>query len=96
MSGGSFNYAHFRVKAFVGSLSERMREDRDSSPELLDRLKLIALLSGYTGELMRETDLLYSGDTGENTFMSDTSRLISDIESIMTDYARGHVSVLDI
>jgi len=90
MSGGSFNYAHFRVEAFVESLSERIREDRDSSPELLDRLKLISRLSGYAGELMRETDLLYSGDTGENTFMSDTSRLLSDIKSIMTDDACRH------
>lgn len=71
MSGGSFDYAYGRVQTFAMDLQSRLDEHPDDywEPAVTAELRRIADLAGYVGRLMFETEWLYSGDTGEDTFL---------------------------
>ena len=79
MSGGSFDYAYQRAAQFAdelrNKLAEQGKQDRSGwtvtewPPEVSARLHEIADIAEQTGKLMKEVEWLYSGDTGDDTFM---------------------------
>jgi len=85
MSGGSFDYAYARMHDFVDDLRERLTQQGQVvdgwkigtwEPAVAVKLAEIAALVDYTAKLAREAEWLYSGDTGEDTFM----RRVQEIE----------------
>ena len=85
MSGGSFDYAYFHPQRFADDLRNRIvkRVDGDGdpvgqySPATISRLLKIALLAERASLLMKETEWLYSGDTGEDTFIDRVDEINS-------------------
>jgi hypothetical protein len=85
MSGGSFGYAHFRVEQFFEDLIHKLEtqgktdENGYYSPEwsieVARKLVEIAEIAEYTAEMMKEVELLYSGDTGEDTFLENVRKI---------------------
>lgn len=85
MSGGSFDYAYARMARFADELRNKLdaagREDRygysveQYAPEISQTLTDIANLAEYVGKLAKEAEWLYSGDTGEETFMERVRKI---------------------
>jgi len=70
MSGGSFDYAYFRAEQFAEELKDKLQNEKhDWSEATVRKLKEIAELVGNASVLMKEAEWLYSGDTGEQTFL---------------------------
>jgi hypothetical protein len=72
MSGGSFDYAWLRVGEFLLNLEERLERpeiEEDFKPETIAKLREIAETIHLASKLMREVGKLYSGDTGNETFL---------------------------
>jgi len=90
MSGGSFNFAYSRVNEFVETLQERLDNIEETneygeqpnkfSPEVIQMLREIEQTVRTTALVMKEVEWLYSGDTGEDTFVTN----VYDI--VLTDY----------
>jgi hypothetical protein len=81
MSGGSFDYAYYRTMQFADELETRLDEqgtDPDKSgwtrpiwsPEVASSLRKTVELANYVSKLMKEAEWLYSGDTGEETYLT--------------------------
>ena len=87
MSGGSFDYAYGRVNQFADELGVKIDEhDRKNEygetpyafePATLAKLREIEQLARRTAALMKEAEWLYSGDTGEDSFMDRVSKIES-------------------
>ena len=87
MSGGSFDYACYRVDQFADELGLRLDEfDKKDEwgyqpnkfePETLAKLREIEALARHTAKLMKEAEWLYSGDTSDDSFMMR----VTEIES---------------
>jgi hypothetical protein len=85
MSGGSFNYAYNKVVEFADDLEIKLdQHDKvneygetpyDFSPIILHKLREIEHIARHTANLMKEVEWLYSGDTGENTFLKRISEI---------------------
>ena len=70
MSGGSFEYAYHHVAEFAAQLEDYLDSDEGVfKPDVKDTLHGIVLIALRASRLMREVEWLYSGDTGEDTFM---------------------------
>lgn len=90
MSGGSFNYAYSRVEQFAEELRAKIAdngkendygEKREFSPETIALLQSIAEYSERTAKLMRAAELLYSGDTGEDSFSATVLGVCSELDA---------------
>lgn len=88
MSGGSFDYACYKTMQFADELRNKLDtqgKDTDGSgwtrpkwsSAVADKLNGIADMAEHVGFLMKEAEWLYSGDTGEETFLER----LRDIES---------------
>ena len=85
MSGGSFDYAYMRVLQFADDLAVRLDEfdkvdqwgDEPNNFEQAtrDKLAVIEANARYTAALMREAEWLYSGDTGDDSFMKRVAEI---------------------
>jgi hypothetical protein len=78
MSGGSFDYAYSRTAQFADELENRL--DTDSvddgpSPAAVARLRRLVADARRVSELMKEAEWLYSGDTGEDTFLKRAAEI---------------------
>ena len=90
MSGGSFDYAYCRVSQFADELKERLDnfdkvDEWDCkpnyfNPDVLAKLREIEEMAVLTSKLMKEAEWLYSGDTGEGTFMSRVTKILSGVD----------------
>lgn len=77
MSGGSFDYAYSRVEGFAGELADKLaRNDVEEDgwkygfePATVAKLREIEALARKAAALMKEAEWLYSGDTGDESFM---------------------------
>lgn len=77
MSGGSFDYAYSSVGDFADELSDKLsRNDVEEDGwkygfELatIAKLREIEAIARKTAALMKEAEWLYSGDTGDESFM---------------------------
>ena len=88
MSGGSFNYAYGTVDQFADELGVRLDEfDKADEfgdkrykfePETMSKLREIERLARYTARLMKEAEWLYSGDTGDASFMKRVGEIERD------------------
>jgi len=86
MSGGSFDYAFTRVNQFADELRIKLENRKkqneygevcyDYSDEVITELTNIKLAAFTLSDLMKEVEWLYSGDTGEETFL----RNVADIK----------------
>ncbi|UJS26295.1 hypothetical protein [Thiothrix winogradskyi] len=88
MSGGHFQYAYYHPGNFADEL--KMELDTADQPdeygelhyqyEPATRAKLleIANLAAHVSKLMREAEWLYSGDTGEDSFMKRVAKIEAD------------------
>jgi len=78
MSGGSFDYAYARMHDFADDLRDKLAEQGQVvdgwevgtwPAEVAVKLEEIAHIVDYAAKLAKEAEWLYSGDTGEETFM---------------------------
>lgn len=84
MSGGSFRYAYNHVEQFVEELHNKI-DDNDKpnewgdgfgfSPEVLVKLQEVVDIATLSAKLMKEVEWLYSGDTGEDTFLERVAKI---------------------
>lgn len=85
MSGGSFDYAYSRVDQFADNLGLRLDQHDtinewhsktyDFKPETREKLREIEHLARHVARFMREAEWLYSGDTGDATFMERVAEI---------------------
>ena len=88
MSGGSFNYAYSHASSFADELANKLNlfdkvndwgeKPNYFPPEVLAKLNEIKATVEHAAKIMREVEWLYSGDTGDETFM----RRINEIEAL--------------
>jgi hypothetical protein len=86
MSGGAFDYAYLKVEAFADDLGLRLDErnkvdqwggkpNEVRSDEAHAKLREIERLARHVARLMIEVEWLYSGDTGEESFMARVAEI---------------------
>ena len=85
MSGGSFDYTFHHVDDFADGLENRLEKKDDEyavfdstityTPKTIAKLKEIIKLSRKTAKLMKEVEWLFSGDTGDDTFMERVKKI---------------------
>jgi hypothetical protein len=84
MSGGSFDYAYRRMQDFANDLRCKLAEQGQVvdgwkigtwEPAVATKLAEIAALVDHAAKLAREAEWLYSGDTGEDTFMERVAKI---------------------
>lgn len=90
MRGGAFNYAYCRVNEFADDIGMRIDEEdavdefgdqpNKFSPAVLSSLRSIESLARLTAQLMREAELLYSGDTSEESFLERAAKIAEENE----------------
>ncbi len=84
MSGGSFDYKCFAISQFAEELKNKIdennREDEygyahNFSPRTIVALEKSQQLIERVGKIAKEVEWLYSGDTGEDTFLERMKRI---------------------
>ena len=106
MSGGSFDYACYKAMQFADELRNKLQEQgKDPSGEgwpnptwptdVACKLAEIAAFADYVGALMKEAEWLYSGDTGEDTFMCRVHDLESTRGVLRRRSPLTHDAILD-
>ena len=76
MSGGRFNYAYSRVQVFAEDLRQKLDADEEGFlPATVAKLAEIQRLAEKTAALMRAAEWLYSGDTGDESFMREVAQV---------------------
>jgi hypothetical protein len=78
MSGGHFDYAYWRADQFADQLDEELVKETEWTPEVLQKLQRIVQLTRITAACMKEAEWLYSGDTGEDTFLERVHKIEAD------------------
>lgn len=91
MSGGSFDYAYSKVLNFADRLQEEIERNNIPDPvynccqnfssNTVGFLKDIEVITRIVASLMKETEWLYSSDTGEDTFVREVVKLLDDLEA---------------
>lgn len=97
MSGGSFDYVYRRVIEFADKLDELIKgsqllgEGYKWSPEVTARLQQILNLAEETAAYMKETEWLFSGDIGEETFLKNVNEiaLTTEDKEVILDLKAG-------
>ena len=78
MSGGSFDYAYRRMMDFADDLRDMLSQQGQKKdgwvvgtwePAVAVKLEEISHIVDQAAKLAKEVEWLYSGDTGEETFM---------------------------
>jgi hypothetical protein len=78
MSGGSFDYAYRHMVEFAEELRDMLSQQGQRKdgwevgtwePQVAAKLAEIAAIVDHAAKLAKEVEWLYSGDTGEETFM---------------------------
>ena len=82
MSGGSFDYAYQKPQWFADDLELRLDTSEPENgwthePETTKKLREIVKIARYAAQLMREAEWLYSGDTGDESFMERVRKIES-------------------
>ena len=86
MSGGSFDYAYYKVYNFVEELNARLQEiEKDPSSdykEVFTLLREVKEVCESTAILMKETEWMFSGDTGKETFRERAIAALTNLQGI--------------
>lgn len=86
MSGGSFDYAYRRMMDFADDLRNKLAEQGQVvdgwevgtwPAEVAVKLEEISHIVDHAAKLAKEAEWLYSGDTGEETFMARVEKINS-------------------
>ena len=90
MSGGSFNYAYQKAQWFADDLEERLdvtvpENGWTPEPETTKTLREIVKIARYAARLMKEAEWLYSGDTGDDSFMERVMEIESSNAKLTGD-----------
>jgi hypothetical protein len=82
MSGGEFGYAYGRVEYFCELLTDKINNKEYAFSEETSSL-LEDILDGVeiAGELMKEVEWLYSGDTGEDSFQENIEEILAKYDN---------------
>ena len=84
MSGGSFDYAYRRMMDFADDLRDKLAEQGQVvdgwevgtwPAEVAVKLEEISHIVDHAAKLAKEAEWLYSGDTGEDTFMERVAKI---------------------
>ena len=84
MSGGSFDYAYRHMTDFADDLRCKLAQQGvivdggkvgTWEPQVAAKLAEIAALVDHAAKLAKEAEWLYSGDTGEDTFMGRVAKI---------------------
>jgi hypothetical protein len=84
MSGGSFDYAYRHMVEFAEELRDMLSQQGQRKdgwevgtwePQVAAKLAEIAAIVDHAAKLAREAEWLYSGDTGEDTFMARVAKI---------------------
>ena len=84
MSGGSFDYAYRRMMDFADDLRCKLAQQGmidegwaygTWEPAVAVKLEEISHLVDHAAKLAKEAEWLYSGDTGEDTFMERVEKI---------------------
>ena len=84
MSGGSFDYAYARMHEFADDLRDMLSQQGQKKdgwevgtwePAVAAKLAEIAAIVDHAAKLAKEAEWLYSGDTGEDTFMARVEKI---------------------
>lgn len=77
MSGGSFDYAFFRVEMFANELEDKLAKNElgEVPPEVTARLARLVVEARRLAALMKEAEWLYSGDTGDASFLARVAKI---------------------
>jgi len=76
MSGGSFGTLRWQVDNFSDELKERIDTPNEYFyPDTIEKLHEIEKTVRLAGKLMQEVEYLYSGDTGNETFMERVAEI---------------------
>jgi len=79
MSGGHFDYFHYKLGAFSEKLNDILKDDDYClSPDIITEIKKAINKSNELAVYERRIDWLISGDDGEETFFE---RLAEDLEN---------------
>ena len=85
MSGGSLDYAYFRLQTLAEDIQEEIDSNHtkdefgfihDYNEETICRMKKTVELLIQTSKLSKEVEWLLSGDTGEDTFKERFDKII--------------------
>lgn len=74
MSGDHFDNISTRLESFIEQLSNELKY-HDNRPEVLRVVGDILSKTSYLKKLIREVELLYSGDNGEESFLAAIAAL---------------------
>ena len=97
MSGGAFDYAYCGTGRFADELRNKLDEQGQSrdgyaepilSPAVNKELRKIAAMAEHVSLLMKEAEWLYSGDTGEVTFLTRVGDIERDLNSVSAECGR--------
>ena len=86
MSGGSFDYAYRRMMDFADDLRDKLAKQGQVvdgwkvgtwEPAVAVKLEEISHIVDHAAKLAKEAEWLYSGDTGEETFMARVEKINS-------------------
>ncbi len=84
MSGGSFDYAYARMHEFAEELRCKLAEQGTIvdgwkigtwEPAVAVKMEKISHIVDYAAKLAKEVEWLYSGDTGEDTFIERVAKI---------------------
>ena len=82
MSGGEFQYAFTTVNQFVDDLDEKLNDPEwVFSPKVKKKLGQILKQAIFFSETMRQVEWLYSGDTGEDTFLERIKTIEKELKN---------------
>lgn len=93
MSGGHFDYNCFRISEFAEDLQREIDQNDDKttdswgnavgfefSKETIEKLQTVQKIIETAGNLAKETEWLYSGDLGEETYIRIVDEILEDFE----------------
>ena len=76
MGGGSFDYAFNRLVTFADELEQKLDDElHPGNAEVRLRLRRLVSEARRLAPIMKEAEWLYSGDTGEDTFLRRVGEL---------------------
>ena len=85
MSGGHFDYKCFEISRFADELQHEIdtNEDKDDtgfaydfSVETIEKLTTCCIIINLAGDLAKEVEWLYSGDSGEEGFTKVANKIM--------------------
>jgi hypothetical protein len=83
MSGGKFDYAYQKVYQFADELANKLDAMTPGigweNPAVSSRLRGLVVEARHCAALMKETEWMYSGDIGEDTFNERVTKIDDEL-----------------